>query len=55
MFGVLDVTSKDTTFLRQADLRLVVTHEEVLAALEWISKEATRFRYRDNRPVGLIR
>lgn len=39
MFGVLDVTSKDTTFLRQADLRLVVTHDEVLAALEWISKK----------------
>lgn len=36
MFSVLDLTSKDTSFIQNADLRLVQSQEDLEKALEWI-------------------
>lgn len=37
MFSVLDTTSKDISFIKNADLRLIQTEEDVEDALHWIS------------------
>lgn len=36
MFSVLDLTPKDTSFIQNADLRLVQSQEDLEKALEWI-------------------